>query len=222
MIALVSTPIVNIIAAYPTFVSGLACFERIQSFLLLPGRVDYRSLACSPVSSMESNEPGVENLELRAIQTPDAPRLDGAKTAVCIKDASFAMRNDTDAVLKNVNMAVPAASLSVVVGPVGSGKSALIKALLGEARILSGSVHMDGGPVAYCDQNAWLRLATIRENILGPHAFDEKWYQTVLWACALEQDMSQLEDGDLTSVGSAGIALSGGQKQRVVGVPDPY
>ncbi|KAF4511732.1 hypothetical protein G6O67_003504 [Ophiocordyceps sinensis] len=211
LIALVSTPIVNIIAAYPTFVSGLACFERIQSFLLLPGRVDYRSLACPPVSSMERNEPGVENVELGAIQTPDAP----AKTAVYIKDASFAVRNDTEAVLKNVNMAVPAASLSVVVGPVGSGKSALIKALLGEARILSGSVHMDGGPVAYCDQNAWLRLATIRENILGPHAFDEKWYQTVLWACALEQDMSQLEDGDLTSVGSAGIALSGGQKQRV-------
>ncbi|KND89223.1 ATP-binding cassette transporter abc1 [Tolypocladium ophioglossoides CBS 100239] len=41
------------------------------------------------------------------------------------------------------------------------------------------------------------------------------WYRKVLWACALEEDLAQLEDGDQSLVGSAGTALSGGQKQRV-------
>ncbi|KND86291.1 ATP-binding cassette sub-family C member 9 [Tolypocladium ophioglossoides CBS 100239] len=41
------------------------------------------------------------------------------------------------------------------------------------------------------------------------------WYRKVLWACALEEDVAQLENGDQSLVGSAGIALSGGQKQRV-------
>ena len=37
----------------------------------------------------------------------------------------------------------------------------------------------------------------------------------VLSVCALEQDLKELPDGDLTMVGDHGAALSGGQKARV-------
>ncbi|GJN76137.1 hypothetical protein PLICBS_010249 [Purpureocillium lilacinum] len=120
----------------------------------------------------------------------------------------------------NTRAAIAAAALSAVVdlaigGLFGSGKSTLLKAMLGEARLLRGHVHLARGPVAYCDPTAWLRLGSVRDNILGPSKFDEKWYATVLRACALERDVSQLDDGDMTCVGSGGNALSGGQKQRV-------
>lgn len=219
VVALVSTPIVNLIAAYPTLVSGLACFKRIQTFLLCAERNDYRSLASSPRDSTSKNEMKADDVELEAIQKSDVPRdagPDGARPAISIEDASFSLQDGNDTVLENINMTVPKSSLVMIVGPVGSGKSALLKAILGEARILSGSVRLDCGPVAYCDQAAWLRLGSIRDNILGPNTLDEKWYRKVLWACALEEDLAQLEDGDQSLVGNAGTALSGGQKQRVV------
>ncbi|KAL3953056.1 hypothetical protein ACCO45_012999 [Purpureocillium lilacinum] len=132
-----------------------------------------------------------------------------------IQKASFAPQGGEDPILKDVDLTVWPSKLIMVVGPVGSGKSTLLKAMLGEARLLRGHVHLARGPVAYCDPTAWLRLGSVRDNILGPNKFDEKWYATVLRACALERDVSQLDDGDMTCVGSGGNALSGGQKQRV-------
>lgn len=45
---------------------------------------------------------------------------------------------------------------------------------------------------------------------------DEERYRAVIKACCLDQDISDLPDGDETQVGSSGVNLSGGQKQRLV------
>ncbi|KAJ6443435.1 Cyclic peptide transporter [Purpureocillium lavendulum] len=218
IVTLVSTPIVNIIAAYPSFVAGLACFGRIQAFMLGTDRTEYRSLPPSSNASTFRAEFQGENVELDTVQGGTAPRerasLDAAP-AIHIQKASFALHCGDNAVLHAIDLTIRPGELTMIVGPVGSGKSTLLKAILGEARLLSGQIHLTSGPVAYCDQTAWLRLGSVRDNILGPNAFDGKWYATVLRACALEKDVALLGDGDLTSVGSGGNALSGGQKQRV-------
>ncbi|RDA91871.1 hypothetical protein CP533_0366 [Ophiocordyceps camponoti-saundersi (nom. inval.)] len=213
IVSLVSTPMVNLISAYPTFIASLACFGRIQAFLLLTERDDYRCKISSHCDG-PSTRGGTGNTEAREdfISLSDGSE---ARLAVSIENASFSLPDVNDAVLKNVNIVIRKSTLTVVVGPVGSGKSAFIKAILGEARLLSGSVRVEPGPVAYCDQTAWLRLGSLRENILGSNAYDELWYRRVLWACALEEDVAQLDNGDLSLVGSGGLALSGGQKQRV-------
>lgn len=219
IIALVSNPMVNIIAAYPTFVGGLACFGRIQTFMLCTERNDYRSVASSPQDSTSKRIKKADGVELQAIRNTDVLRNIGpeeASLAIHIEDASFSLQDGNDAVLKNISITVRKSSLTMIVGPVGSGKSALLKAILGEARILSGSVRLDCGPIAYCDQATWLRLGSIRDNILGPNGLDDIWYQQVLQACALDKDIAYLEDGDQSLVGSGGVALSGGQKHRVV------
>lgn len=45
--------------------------------------------------------------------------------------------------------------------------------------------------------------------------FDPEFYEIVLEACALKEDLLMLPDGDETEVGEKGISLSGGQKARV-------
>jgi len=105
----------------------------------------------------------------------------------------------------------------LIIASVGSGKSTLLKAILGEIENVSGTRHMRRGiRVAFCDQEPWLLDQSVKENIVGSRPFDEDWYDRVVDACALAQDITGFAEGDATGVGSGGSALSGGQKSRVV------
>lgn len=107
-------------------------------------------------------------------------------------------------------------SLTLLLGPVGCGKSTLLKCLLGEIPSFEGSICISDGGVAFCNQTPWLPNATVREVIVGSCIFDREWYDTVLRACALEEDLRLWAQGDNSPVGSKGISLSGGQKHRIV------
>ncbi|CAG2112465.1 unnamed protein product, partial [Medioppia subpectinata] len=99
---------------------------------------------------------------------------------------------------------------------VGSGKSSLLSALLGEMECVSGRVNIRcGANIAYVPQLAWIQNATLKDNIVFGHPLDAKLYNRVLKACALKQDLLTLSAGDQTEIGEKGINLSGGQKQRV-------
>uniref|UniRef100_A0A8C7IGV6 Multidrug resistance-associated protein 1 n=1 Tax=Oncorhynchus kisutch TaxID=8019 RepID=A0A8C7IGV6_ONCKI len=105
-------------------------------------------------------------------------------------------------------------SLVAVVGHVGSGKSSLLSALLGEMEKLEGSVSVKGS-VAYVPQQAWIQNATLKDNIVFGQERKESWYHRVVEACALLPDLEILPAGDGTEIGEKGVNLSGGQKQRV-------
>uniref|UniRef100_A0A3Q3DWN2 Multidrug resistance-associated protein 1 n=1 Tax=Hippocampus comes TaxID=109280 RepID=A0A3Q3DWN2_HIPCM len=113
-----------------------------------------------------------------------------------------------------LNVCIPDGALVAVVGLVGSGKSSLLSALLGEMDKLEGSVAVKGS-VAYVPQQAWIQNSTLKENIIFGQALSEAWYQRVVAACALQPDLEILPAGDSTEIGEKGVNLSGGQKQRV-------
>ncbi|KAJ3988444.1 P-loop containing nucleoside triphosphate hydrolase protein [Lentinula detonsa] len=121
--------------------------------------------------------------------------------------------------LGSLDFIFPAGEISLITGATGSGKSALLAALLGEMQCLSGNVHLDkrNHRVAYCAQNPWLEHATIRDNITfgATLGFDETRYGAVIEACALERDLQVFNAGDLTEIGEKGITLSGGQRARI-------
>lgn len=216
IVALVSGPLVNIIAAYPTFVAGLACFKRIQTFLETEEIETYRHrLGSEPErSSYQYTDP--DGIELdENVKNGVSKGSQDARPLIEIRDASFSMKEGSDQVLQHVNLSIQRSTLTIVAGPVGAGKSALFKGILGEAHLAQGSVKIGQGPIAYCDQVPWLRLESIRQNILGPNQFEEKWFHEVIHACDLDKDIAQFDDRDQSLIGSAGIALSGGQKQRV-------
>lgn len=130
-------------------------------------------------------------------------------------------------VLRGLNLEARAGQLVAVVGDVGAGKTALLKALLGRLHKHAGSAACVA-PIAYVAQSPWVFNASLRENIVFPPdaglsssarhdaaAADEGWYQTVLQACALEADLQTLPAGDATEIGEKGLNLSGGQRARV-------
>jgi len=116
--------------------------------------------------------------------------------------------------LRNINIEVHKNSLVALVGTVGSGKSSVVQAFLGEMEKLAGVVNTVG-KLAYVPQQAWIQNATVRDNILFGQSYDRKRYNKVIDACALRADIDILSAGDLTEIGEKGINLSGGQKQRI-------
>jgi ABC-type multidrug transport system fused ATPase/permease subunit len=106
------------------------------------------------------------------------------------------------------------------VGKVGSGKSSVVSALIGELEKQTDAAESSRmsvqGRVAYAPQQPWIQNATIRDNILFGLPYDEPRYNKCLTLCCLRADLEQLAPaGDLTEIGEKGINLSGGQKHRV-------
>uniref|UniRef100_A0A8C3KKJ8 Uncharacterized protein n=1 Tax=Calidris pygmaea TaxID=425635 RepID=A0A8C3KKJ8_9CHAR len=116
--------------------------------------------------------------------------------------------------LCSITLDIVPGSLVAVVGAVGSGKSSLVSAMLGEMENVKGHINIQGS-LAYVPQQAWIQNATLKDNILFGSELDEARYQQVIKACALLPDLALLPAGDQTEIGEKGINLSGGQKQRV-------
>ncbi|KAI1846754.1 hypothetical protein JX266_007327 [Neoarthrinium moseri] len=140
--------------------------------------------------------------------------LSEAITDIEFKDASLAWPGTHSPVLNDLNLNF-STGLTVVCGKVGSGKSALLQAILGELDRRHGDCTRPDEMIGYCAQSPWLQHMSIRENILFSAPYDPVRYRQVIDACALTPDLANFEGGDLAFVGENGIGLSGGQKARV-------
>ncbi|KAJ5628297.1 hypothetical protein N7490_010525 [Penicillium lividum] len=200
-LTLMTQPLSQIFQNIPEVISALACIGRIQAFMEREAREDFRRVA----TSFEKNpEKGAFNSEL------------SYDTEVVIENGSFGWEKDKF-ILQDINATIPKASLTLVVGPVGSGKSTLCKAILGEIPFHQGKLTLrTTAPfVGFCDQSAFVLNGSIKENIIGFSPVSEDRYAEVIEATALTFDFDNLPQGDGTNVGSDGISLSGGQKQRI-------
>ncbi|KDO34832.1 hypothetical protein SPRG_00893 [Saprolegnia parasitica CBS 223.65] len=139
---------------------------------------------------------------------PTPPEVVMAMEAV---DASW---DNTKVHLAKLHLSVRCGDLVVVHGKVGSGKSSLCLALLGEMHVLAGwmAVH---GRVGYCPQEPWIQHMSLRDNILFGRPFEANRYAAVVDACGLVADFEQMTFGDRTLASTKGANLSGGQKARL-------
>jgi ABC-type multidrug transport system fused ATPase/permease subunit len=200
-LTLLTTPLAQLFLAVPELVSGLACLGRIQAFLECEINQDFRRVTATVPE---------KNTENTGDLGPDLAH------PLVIKDGKFGWEAD-EFVLRDINTQVTKSSLTAIIGPVGSGKSTLCKALLSETPFSEGSIVLSArfSRIGFCDQTAFLLNGSIRENIVGFSPFDSERYAEAIDATCLRFDLATLPQGDGTNVGSDGISLSGGQKQRV-------
>jgi ABC-type multidrug transport system fused ATPase/permease subunit len=147
---------------------------------------------------------------------PVAPRQDlEGKPGAQLSKAVLRHELDTSGFqLRVPEFSVRPGELVAVVGRVGSGKSSLLQALLGNMQTVEGTAH-SGGKISYVPQTAWCQNLSLRDNIVFGQPWDASRYSSVLHACALELDLDILAAGDQTKAGLRGINLSGGQRQRL-------
>ena len=219
IVSLVSSPISQLISCLPNDMASVACFDRIQEYLL---EEEIYNSSCDLSLSQGNTGFGdtvnfspaypVELVEINVESSSFAMN----PFAVIIKDGSVKSCDAENPIVNMIDLSIGRSICTMIVGPVGSGKTTLLNVILREKSLSKGSIQVECNQIAYCAQIPWLQNISIRDNIFGPNPNDDLWLATVIRACALEKDLSLLPNGDRTLVGSGGVALSGGQRHRIV------
>jgi ABC-type bacteriocin/lantibiotic exporter with double-glycine peptidase domain len=131
-------------------------------------------------------------------------------------------------VLNNISLNVQPGQMVAIVGPSGSGKSSLLRLLLGFEKPETGSIYYDRQDLANLDigsvrrqlgvviQNGRLMTGDIFSNIVGsmPYTQEQAWEAARM--AGIEQDIKDMPMGMFTLVSEGGGNLSGGQRQRLM------
>ena len=220
IIGLVTGPANTLLIMSAHMASAVASFERIQTYLSGSSREDKREIVQSKHSGgygspTNENDANYSDQIFNENSQSEADSTD----AVAIIDANIPSSSKSNFFLQGLNLNVTRGSFTICCGPIGAGKTSLVKAILGDLPPSKGVIQIASDQIVYCSQNPWLPNGTIKEIIQGPAdvstSLDQSWYHRVVATCELREDFQQLPDGDQTLVGSRGIVLSGGQKQRV-------
>lgn len=162
----------------------------------------------------------------KARETVTGAEAIGVRQEIDFADVSFSYEDE--AVLKNVDITIPAGKITVLLGPSGAGKTTIIDLLVGLLRPDNGTITIDGkhlrdldlhsyrNGIGYVPQSLTLLHDTIYANVtLGDESTSEERARVALEKAGAWDFVSKLDDGILTAVGNMGERLSGGQRQRL-------
>lgn len=137
-------------------------------------------------------------------------------TEKCIKltNVTCRLNGEDKAPVESIYFEAKDETLTVVTGPVGSGKSSFLSLIAGEIPVIAGNITCNG-TIAYVPQIPWVFSGTLRENVLFGLPFHYDQYMRVIKACGLEKDIARFPDGDEVVIGERGNTLSGGQQTRI-------
>ncbi|MBU5347067.1 ABC transporter ATP-binding protein [Paenibacillus lautus] len=133
---------------------------------------------------------------------------------------------DTGRGISNINLTLKRGTFTVVTGMIGSGKTTLVRTLLGLLPAEKGEIRWNGERVtepadffippqsAYTAQIPRLYSDKLRNNILLGITEEPGNLERALHAAVMEEDIKHLQHGLETMVGPRGVKLSGGQAQR--------
>jgi ATP-binding cassette subfamily C protein len=159
---------------------------------------------------------------------PAPTLLQNPSSQLSVEAISIAAPGDQKLIVQDVSFALTAGQGTGVIGPSGSGKSSLVRALVGVWQPCRGKVRLDGAAldqwssdvlgqhIGYLPQDLELFAGTVAQNICR---FDPQARSEAIIAAAKQASVHELiikmRDGYNTQVGEHGIALSAGQAQRV-------
>ncbi|WP_422018794.1 type I secretion system permease/ATPase [Roseibium sp.] len=153
--------------------------------------------------------------------------LPDPKGVITAENLSSVLPGTRTAFLKNLNFQINPGETIAVIGPSGSGKSSLIRHLVGVWPAAVGTVRIDGADIAhwnadqlgqhlgYLPQEVRLFAGTIAENISRFTGGESEEVVKAAQLAGVHDMILRLPDGYETQVGDNGQQLSGGQRQRV-------
>ncbi|KJW11644.1 thiol reductant ABC exporter subunit CydC [Levilactobacillus spicheri] len=199
---------------------GLALFPTIEPFANMSQGVSewpvYRD-SIQRVNRLDENAPA-EPAEQTTIETPATLRVD---------HLNFTYAGAQRQVISDLSLTVKPGEKLALLGPSGTGKSTLLKLILGDEQPTSGQVTLNGVPVArlqdqraqlfgVLDQQPYLFNTTVMNNVrLGNLKATDEDVRRVIKAVELDDLIGSLPDGYNTQVQEAGSRFSGGERQRL-------
>jgi ATP-binding cassette subfamily C protein len=154
--------------------------------------------------------------------------LQSPSSQLSIEAVSIVPPGDQKVIVQDVTFALQAGNGLGVIGPSGSGKSSLVRALVGVWQPVRGKVRLDGAAldqwspdvlgrhIGYLPQDVELFAGSVAQNICR---FDPEAASESIIAAAKEAGVHEMivkmHDGYDTQIGEQGAALSAGQAQRV-------
>ncbi len=150
------------------------------------------------------------------VQVADRHDCPGA-LGVALSNVTFIYPGATQPALADLSLKIAPGALVAMTGAVGSGKSALARALLGVYPIASGTVSFStDGNIGYLPQDAHLFSGSVRDNVqMARQAGDAQFIARAVRIAALDTDVAGFPNGLDTPVGELGVRISGGQRQRL-------
>ena len=150
------------------------------------------------------------------------------RSNIKLKDVTVVYEGQSNAALTGISLKLPSSGLVAISGPSGAGKSTLINVIAGIEEVTSGSIEIDGVPLANLDIPKWRNMIgyvpqevflfpdSIHENIKIANAeiTTEQTIAALKKADAWNFVKNQTNDID-TPIGHAGVKLSGGERQRI-------
>ncbi|KAI2791871.1 ABC transporter atnG [Penicillium oxalicum] len=233
LFTLLSTPLSNLVEAVTGIATAVGSIKRINLFLQTSPRDDGMSSDPDDDASTSHSTLTVNSevqLQTLASDIKEKHGVECSRVSVgerlhvydsfptfdfVAEGRSTGWDEEKANIINDATFKIQRGTLTIVVGPVGCGKSTFVRMLLRETPISTGTLHVEAGVIAYCAQVPWLTNRSMQDNILGESLFDLAWYNTVVQACALEKDILDLPNRDQGLLGSGGATLSGGQRQRV-------
>jgi PrtD family type I secretion system ABC transporter len=169
------------------------------------------------------------NRLLESLPAQAAPtRLQSPSNRLSVEAVSIVPPGDQKVIVQDVTFVLEAGNGLGVIGPSGSGKSSLVRALVGVWQPVRGKVRLDGAAldqwssdvlgrhVGYLPQDVELFAGSVAQNICR---FDPDAGSEAIIAAAKEAGVHEMiikmRDGYDTQIGEQGTALSAGQAQRV-------
>jgi PrtD family type I secretion system ABC transporter len=169
------------------------------------------------------------NRLLGSLPAPSVPtRLQAPSKRLLVENVSIVPPGDQKIIVHDASFALEAGNGLGIIGPSGSGKSSLVRALVGVWQPVRGKVRLDaaaldqwssdvlGRHIGYLPQDVELFAGTVAQNICR---FDpEPDPETIIAAAkqaGVHEMIVKMSDGYDTQVGEQGVSLSAGQAQRV-------
>ncbi|KAJ3006993.1 UNVERIFIED_CONTAM: ATP-binding cassette sub- C member 8 [Siphonaria sp. JEL0065] len=212
---ILGAPLINFVVILRDFMTALVSWNRICEYLDTEARklIAADAELSKKKTSVAVSMVGCSFMWPNSEMDEDADETDCEDIATAF-DFHFAPSPHRQCTLNNLKISIKKGSLVMVAGGVGSGKSALLQAILGELELATGEMTVNGS-IAYCAQKPWIKSGQIRDNILFGLPFQKDKMNSTLEACSLTADISMMPDGLESVVGEKGTSISGGQKSRI-------